>query len=47
MVRTIFFSSSDKEAFLARIPLSSLPRGLYLLKVQTDSGSAVKKVVVE
>ena len=31
----------------ARIPLSGLPRGLYLLKVQTDSGSAVRKVVVE
>ena len=31
----------------AQIPLSGLPRGLYLLKVQTDSGSAVRKVVVE
>ena len=29
------------------VNLSGLPRGLYLLKVQTDSGSAVRKVVVE
>jgi hypothetical protein len=27
--------------------LSSLPRCLYLLRVQTASGSAVRKVVVE
>ncbi len=31
----------------AQIQLSGLPRGLYLLKVQTASGSAVRKVVVE
>ncbi|MBP5443869.1 MAG: T9SS type A sorting domain-containing protein [Treponema sp.] len=31
----------------AQIPLSGLPRGLYLLRVQTASGSAVRKVVVE
>ena len=30
-----------------QIPLSGLPRGLYLLRVQTASGSAVRKVVVE
>ena len=30
-----------------QIPLSSLPRGLYLLRVQTANGSAVRKVVVE
>ena len=31
----------------AQIPLSGLPHGLYLLRVQTASGSAVRKVVVE
>ncbi len=31
----------------AQIPLSGLPRGLYLLRVQTANGSAVRKVVVE
>ena len=31
----------------AQIPLSGLPRGLYLLRVQTANGNAVKKVVVE
>ena len=31
----------------AQIPLSGLPRGLYLLRVQTASGSAVRKVLVE
>ena len=31
----------------AQIPLSGLPRGLYLLKVETVAGSAVRKVVVE
>ena len=30
-----------------QIPLSGLPRGLYLLRVQTASGSAVRRVVVE
>ena len=30
-----------------QIPLSGLPHGLYLLHVQTASGSAVRKVVVE
>lgn len=30
-----------------QVPLSGLPRGLYLLRVQTASGSAVRKVVVE
>ena len=30
-----------------QIPLSGLPRGLYLLRVQTANGSAVRKVVVE
>ena len=30
-----------------QIPLSGLPRGLYLLRVQTANGNAVKKVVVE
>ena len=30
-----------------QIPLSGLPRGLYLLKVETAGGSAVRKVVVE
>ena len=30
-----------------QIPLSGLPHGLYLLRVQTASGSAVRKVVVE
>ncbi|MBO7623912.1 MAG: T9SS type A sorting domain-containing protein [Bacteroidales bacterium] len=31
----------------AQIPLSGLPRGLYLLRIQTANGSAVRKVVVE
>ena len=31
----------------AQIPLSGLPRGLYLLRVQTANGRAVRKVVVE
>jgi hypothetical protein len=31
----------------AQIPLSGLPRGLYLLKVETAAGSTVRKVVVE
>ncbi len=31
----------------AQIPLSGLPRGLYLLKVETAGGTAVRKVVVE
>ncbi len=30
-----------------QIPLSGLPRGLYLLKVETAGGTAVRKVVVE
>ncbi|MBR5664457.1 MAG: T9SS type A sorting domain-containing protein [Bacteroidales bacterium] len=30
-----------------QIPLSGLPRGLYLLKVETAGGSVVRKVVVE
>ena len=30
-----------------QIPLSGLPRGLYLLRIQTANGSAVRKVVVE
>ena len=31
----------------AELSVSGLPRGLYLLKVETAAGSAVKKVVVE
>ena len=31
----------------AELQVSGLPRGLYLLRVQTASGSAVRKVVVE
>ena len=30
-----------------QIPLSGLPRGLYLLRVETAAGSAVRKMVVE
>ena len=30
-----------------QIPLSGLPHGLYLLKVETAAGTAVRKVVVE
>ena len=31
----------------AQIPLSGLPHGLYLLRVETAGGTAVRKVVVE
>ena len=31
----------------AQIPLSGLPRGLYLLRVQTASGSHVQKVLIQ
>lgn len=30
-----------------QISVSGLPRGLYLLKIQTDSGSTVRKLIVE
>ncbi|MBP5396602.1 MAG: T9SS type A sorting domain-containing protein, partial [Bacteroidales bacterium] len=31
----------------AELSVSGLPRGLYLLKVETVGGTAVRKVVVE